>query len=80
MAERVSQALPGLRGRTVVRPHPVSADSIPDLAQDPAILCPVLFSPYKQMTDRLGELLAAIDAIGANCGGVEGYARPSLKK
>jgi glycosyltransferase involved in cell wall biosynthesis len=40
----------------------VSADSIPDLPRDPAILCPILFSPYKQMADRLSELLAATDA------------------
>jgi glycosyltransferase involved in cell wall biosynthesis len=61
MAERVARVTPGLQGRLVVRPHPVSADSIPRLPRDPAILCPVLFTPYKQMTQRLTELLAAID-------------------
>jgi glycosyltransferase involved in cell wall biosynthesis len=44
----------------VIRPHPVSADAVPRLPRDPAILCPVLFAPYKQMTQRLAELLAAI--------------------
>lgn len=62
MAERVARVTPGLRGRLVVRPHPVSADSVPRLPREPAILCPVFFTPYKQMTRRLTELLAAIDA------------------
>jgi glycosyltransferase involved in cell wall biosynthesis len=62
MADRVNQAVPGLASRIVVRPHPVSADSIPDLARDPAILCPILFSPFKQMADRLRELVTAIEA------------------
>ena len=34
------------------------------LPRDHAILCPVLFSPYKQMEDRLTELLGAVDACG----------------
>jgi glycosyltransferase involved in cell wall biosynthesis len=63
MAERVARVLPGLRQRVVVRLHPVSADSIPDLPRDPAVLCPVLFAPYKQMAIRLAELLAAIDTL-----------------
>lgn len=62
MADRVIQAVPEVRSRIVVRPHPVSADSIPDLARDPAILCPILFYSYKQMTDRLRELMTAIEA------------------
>jgi Glycosyl transferases group 1 len=62
MVERVTRILPRLRGRMVVRPHPVSADSIPDLPRDPVILCPVLFAPYKQMAERLAELLAIISA------------------
>jgi hypothetical protein len=61
MAERVQQILPSLRSRLVVRPHPVSAGSVPDLTRDPAILCPILFSPYKQMTSRLRELLTAVE-------------------
>ena len=50
--------------RVVVRPHPVSADSIPRLPRDPAILCPVLFAPYKRMDERLTELLAAVKEHG----------------
>ena len=64
MADRVSRILPGVSSRIVVRPHPVSADSIPVLPRDHAILCPVLFAPYKQMEDRLTELLGAVDACG----------------
>jgi glycosyltransferase involved in cell wall biosynthesis len=64
MARRVSRILPGLSGRVVVRPHPVSADAIPDLPRDQAILCPVLFAPYKRMGVRLAELLAAMDSLG----------------
>jgi glycosyltransferase involved in cell wall biosynthesis len=64
MAERVSRILPGLSQRIVVRPHPVSADSVPELLREPAILCPVLFAPYKQMDTRLAELLDALDALG----------------
>ena len=63
MAERVIRILPSLASRVVVRHHPVSADSIPDLSRDPVILCPVLFSPYKGMTERLTELLAAMDVV-----------------
>jgi glycosyltransferase involved in cell wall biosynthesis len=63
MAHRVAHRLPSLRSRVVVRHHPVSADSIPDLAREPAILCPVLFSPFKGMAPRLAELLAALDDI-----------------
>jgi glycosyltransferase involved in cell wall biosynthesis len=63
MADRVTQILPGLRKRVVVRHHPVSADSIPNLARQPAILCPVLFSPFKGMAPLLAELLAALDDV-----------------
>lgn len=63
MAERVIRLLPSLRNRVVVRPHPVSADSIPRMPRVPVILCPVLFSPYKGMTERLIELLAAMDDV-----------------
>lgn len=69
MADRVSRALPGLRGRLVVRPHPVSPGSVPALPREPAILCPVLFAPYKQMARWLGGLLAALDE----------YADPALR-
>ncbi len=64
MAERVTRVLPGVRSRIVVRPHPVSADSVPRLPRDPAILCPVLFAPYKRMDERLAELLGAVEESG----------------
>lgn len=63
MASRVIRKLPSLADRIVVRHHPVSADSIPELVPEAAILCPVLFSPYKGMTERLTELLVALDDI-----------------
>jgi len=63
MAKRVMRVLPGLAGRLVVRHHPVSADSIPQLPRNPVILCPVLFSPYKDMTERITELLRAMDGV-----------------
>lgn len=47
-----------------MRPHPVSADTIPRRPRQAAILCPVLFAPYKQMTQRLAELLAAVEDYG----------------
>src|ERR1019366_6417166 len=61
MAERVTTVVPSLGSRIVIRPHPVSADSIPRLRREPAILCPVLFDSYKPMADRLKQLLAAMD-------------------
>jgi glycosyltransferase involved in cell wall biosynthesis len=64
MADRVMRVLPGACSRIVVRPHPVSADAIPRLPREPAILCPVLFAPYKQMAERLTDLLAAIEDYG----------------
>ena len=64
MAERVGRILPGARSRIVVRPHPVSSGGFPELPREMAILCPVLFAPYKQMTSRLTELLEAIGDFG----------------
>jgi glycosyltransferase involved in cell wall biosynthesis len=64
LAERVISVMPTLRSRIVVRPHPVSADSIPSMPREPTILCPVLFSPYKRMPDRLMDLLAVLDEHG----------------
>jgi glycosyltransferase involved in cell wall biosynthesis len=61
MAERVTRILPGLQDRIVVRPHPVSADSVPDIRPEKVILCPVLFSPYKGMVARIEEWLKATD-------------------
>jgi hypothetical protein len=60
MGERVARVIPAARRRMVVRPHPVSADSAPQPHRDPAILCPVLFAPYKQMGERLTELMVAL--------------------
>ena len=64
MAERVARVEPGLRSRIVVRPHPVSVPSVPRLPGDSVILCPVLCYPYKQMVQRLTELLAAVSELG----------------
>jgi hypothetical protein len=60
MTERIAAVRPELSSRVVVRPHPVSAATIPRVPGDPVILCPVLFAPYKQMTQRLAELLAGV--------------------
>jgi glycosyltransferase involved in cell wall biosynthesis len=60
MAERVARILPGVNSRVVVRPHPVSADSVPQQPRGATILCPVLFAPYKRMDERLTELLSAV--------------------
>ena len=60
MTERIATIRPDLSGRVVVRPHPVSVASTPRLPGDPVILCPVLFAPYKQMAQRLTELLIAV--------------------
>ena len=60
MAERIATIKPELCSRVVVRPHPVSVPLIPRLPSRPIILCPVLFSSYKQMAQRLTELLTAV--------------------
>ena len=60
MAERIATIKPELGSRVVVRPHPVSVPLTPRLPCGPIILCPVLFFSYKQMAQRLTELLAAI--------------------
>jgi glycosyltransferase involved in cell wall biosynthesis len=64
MAERVAAAEPGLRGRIVVRAHPVSADPPPRLPREPMIICPVLFAPYKQMAERISGLLEVVSELG----------------
>ena len=61
MAERVATALPDTAGRLIVRMHPVSATVAGRRPGGSLILCPVLFAPYKQMADRLGEWLDAVD-------------------
>lgn len=62
MSERVTRVMPGLRGRIVVRPHPVSADPF-ELPREPKIICPVIFEPYKPMTERLCALLRAVSEL-----------------
>jgi glycosyltransferase involved in cell wall biosynthesis len=64
MRDRVARVMPTAHRRIVIRPHPVSADSVPPGHRDPAILCPVLFAPYKQMGERLAELMAALGESG----------------
>lgn len=76
MAERVCRVLPAARKRLVVRAHPVSANSIPLRPRDPAILCPILFAPYKRMDERLQELLAALDDCGEQVARVRVTASP----
>jgi len=64
MAERIATIRPDLSSRVVVRLHPLSPPSVPRVPGDPVILCPVLFSSWKQMPQRLTELLPAIDDLG----------------
>jgi hypothetical protein len=64
MAERVASSMPAARNRIAVRLHPVSAVPRAGGSQDAAILCPVLFAPYKRMTERVADLLAAVDGCG----------------
>jgi glycosyltransferase involved in cell wall biosynthesis len=63
MAERIATIIPELNSRVVVRPHPVSVSPIPRRPAGPVILCPVLFYSYKQMPERLSELLAAVSEL-----------------
>ncbi len=63
MAERIAIVRPELRDRLVVRLHPVSVPPIPRMPDGPVILCPVLFYSYKRMTQRVTELLAAVEDI-----------------
>lgn len=63
MAERVTRIAPHLDGRIVVRAHPVSAEPPPRLPREPAILCPVLFAPYKRMAERIGALLRVVGEL-----------------
>jgi Glycosyl transferases group 1 len=63
MAERVTRIAPHLDGRIVIRAHPVSAEPPPCLPREPAILCPVLFAPYKRMAERIGALLRVVGEL-----------------
>jgi hypothetical protein len=61
MAERIAAVLPDVVDRVAVRMHPVSPAAVPRQPSGALILCPVLFAPYKQMDDRIGEWLRAVD-------------------
>ena len=63
MAERVTRIAPGLRDRIVVRAHPVSAEPAMRRPREPAILCPVLFAPYKYMAERIAALLRVVGEL-----------------
>jgi Glycosyl transferases group 1 len=60
MAERIATIRPELSSRVVIRPHPVSVPMNPRVPSGPVILCPVVFYSYKQMAQRLTELLAVV--------------------
>ena len=77
MAERVTRVMPAAQNRIAIRPHPVSAESVPTAIREAAILCPVLFAPYKQMDERLTELLFAVDDYGDHAIRVRVTARPA---
>jgi glycosyltransferase involved in cell wall biosynthesis len=64
MAKRVSAIAPGLRGRIVVRAHPVSVEPAPRFTREQVIICPVVFEPYKPMAERLGALLQVVSELG----------------
>ena len=61
MGERVAHVMPSLRKRIIPRLNPVSPDSVPEMTREPMILCPVIFSPYKHMIERLTEWIAVVD-------------------
>ena len=63
MANRIKATLPEVADRVVVRMHPVSANPVPRRPGGSLILCPVLFAPYKHMTDRLAEWVRAVDHV-----------------
>jgi Glycosyl transferases group 1 len=60
MAERIASIRPELSSRVVIRPHPLSVPMNPRVPGGPVILCPVVFYSYKQMAQRLAELLAVV--------------------
>ena len=61
MAERVAHILPSVRNRIIPHLNPCTPVQIPGTPRDPVILCPVIFSPYKHMIDRLRDWIAAAD-------------------
>lgn len=64
MAERVARVAPVLASRLVVRHHPLMAPAPTPLPEQPAVLVPVLFAPYKRMDVHLTALLSALDRAG----------------
>jgi glycosyltransferase involved in cell wall biosynthesis len=60
MGERVAHIMPSLRKRITPRLNPVSPDSVPKMPRQNVILCPVIFSPYKHMVERLTEWVRAV--------------------
>jgi hypothetical protein len=60
MAARIAGMLPDVADRLVVRMHPISGVQAP-AAKGSLILCPVLFAPYKHMSERITDWLAAVD-------------------
>ena len=64
MSERVGNAVPSARSRIVIRAHPVTAELVSAEQRDPAILCPIVFEPYKCMDERIRELLTAVEQSG----------------
>jgi glycosyltransferase involved in cell wall biosynthesis len=61
MGERVAHIMPSLRKRITPRLNPVSPDSVPKMPRQNVILCPVIFSPYKHMVERLTEWVSAVE-------------------
>lgn len=61
MAGRVAHALPAVRHRLVVRPHPVTPVGGRSPAAVPFVLVPVLPAGYKNLLPQLAALLAALD-------------------
>jgi hypothetical protein len=62
MAERVAHIMPELKSRIAVRMHPVSPSGFSTVKRDDFILCPVIFSAYKNMPDRISEWLAVTES------------------
>jgi hypothetical protein len=58
MGSRITAVLPDVADRLVVRMHPITSIPAPP-AEGSLILCPVLFAPYKHMSERIADWLAA---------------------
>ncbi|WP_235433429.1 MULTISPECIES: glycosyltransferase [Protofrankia] len=70
MAERVLDAVPELLSRLAIRPHPLSKpDHVPTRPREPhLLLCPVLFSPWKNMATVLRLVDQAVSALVTDTG------------